>query len=163
MNFFKKKKIRSTPNDIAQALLDEFVNQTDDEPEYLPAWYTDEKLVEAYQAKAQLYRLALVLYVLQSEEQNNHKFVAVRDAFEGLIFTMSEEEAAPLIKQIDFAIKDLCEIFPPDEARPNAWATNWFEEIGINEGNPFTLLLLIVKWTGLCTSLVDTIREFDPI
>ena len=76
--FNRKKKVES--GELAKTLLQDYILDTSHDTN--PNLNMNEEQASSYLAKMQLYRLALVLMVLMSEEKKSARFTKVRETLD---------------------------------------------------------------------------------
>src|SRR5947209_3618107 len=104
MGIFNRKP-KFDPTEIAQSLVAEFVDNTtfDDRPQL--ALTAD--IEPYYRAKSRLYRIAIVLMALMSQEEKNPKFSPVRLCFEGLVFPATQAKGFRFLQSVRLAMQKL--------------------------------------------------------
>jgi hypothetical protein len=158
--FKKKKKVNS--DEMARALLDEFI--FNDALDTQLDISLDEDTTDSYQTKMWLYRLALVLLVLMTEEQRNVNFAKVRESLEKLIFTMPQEKGSDFLVELKRAMQALNDLlFSNESPRQMSWAREWLKEIGVEDSNPVRLSLFAGVWMDSYIMVVNTLRELNPV
>lgn len=156
-----ERKLNILSSAIAQGLLDELVNSKESNPS--STLVVPEQYKNAYEKKLFLYKVATILISLLSEEQENRKFLAVRESFEELVFVKNRSDGEPLLNPIKAAMKDLQIIlFRKAEGHPSTWAREWFQEIGVEMTNPVDLSLFVLHWLGYYIMVTDSLKDFDP-
>src|SRR5947209_2600724 len=108
-----KRKHKVNPTELARVLLNEFVNNTTLEAKPRLRMEVDKE--SYYRAKSRLYRIALVLLALMSEEQKNPQFSKVKESLEVLVFPESQEEGMLFLEEIKSAMRHLSELLFPAE------------------------------------------------
>lgn len=159
---------KSDAAEIAQVLVEEFVEGDSLGGEWdatIPA-----HAMPRYRAKVLLYRVALVLMALLSEETKNVQCLRLREAFEGLMFGMPGAETGPDAEQIKelekvrHAMKCLNDLlFPAEKPRQMSWAKAWLQEIGVEVTNPADLAFFAMCWMGEYTMVVRTVQELTAL
>jgi hypothetical protein len=159
MNFFSKK-IKSKSEDIAQALLDEFISQK--ELYNHPYFNIDEKNKFIFENEISIYQKATLLVAILSKEENEPNFVKVRKSFESLIFSKSQEEELNNYSSIKEAMIKLKDLFYNKDCKRFTWARTWLENIGIQESNPASLAQFSLFWMNDFIAISDVLDRFDP-
>jgi hypothetical protein len=152
---------QSDAAEVAQVLVDQLVNQ--DRPEFLelePA--LEGEAAARYQERLRVFRVALLLMILVTEEPRIPAVAKIRLDVERLLFQKGDR---PSLTTINSAMQSLKSLFDQvkdsaDGARLMAlWARNWFRELGIHEENPYTLTLFSTYWTTFASMAVSVIRD----
>jgi hypothetical protein len=155
---FWKRRHRVYPAGLAQSLFDEFVEKAIASPEAL---HLNAANAARYETKAKLYRIAIILLALVSEEQKNPKFSSVRNNFESKVFPPSiEQEGVQLLTEVKTAMRDFSDLLT--ERRELSWARAWLQDIGLDEANPAALAMLGLHWMDYYIMVVKTLRELRP-
>ena len=154
------KKIKSKSEDIAKALLDEFIFSK--ELYNHPYLKIDENDKIIFGNEINVYQKATALIVLISKEENNSNFTKVRDSFESLIFPKSQEEELNNFNRIKSAMLKLKDLFFNKDCKRFIWARTWLENIGIRETNPVSLAQFSLFWMNCFIAVSDVLDKFDP-
>lgn len=157
------RKVRISPEALAQSLFDVFV-QEDCNEQLTERARVPEELLARFDEKIELYNEALVLMVLASESQIHAGFERVLQAYEAIIFGVS-----PMASGFDKAItirsamNDLNTLLGNGAARRElSWSMAWFEEVGHRETNPAVLSLFAAFWMDRYIAAVKSTKEFAP-
>jgi hypothetical protein len=146
------------PSEFAMALWTDIVDR-DDFVGDVPLPLSSAEL-EGYRTRTRVYRIALVLSVLLTEEQRVHDLLKVRECFEELVFGVPSEASSSLLSVVHRAMQDLLELISPkDNPREFTWARTWFEAIGVTEINPVRLSLFAMRWMDAYTAVTKMVRE----
>ena len=160
MSIFKRKP-KVDPNEIAQSLVTEFVDNTifDDRPQLR----FNGDVEPHYRAKSRLYRIAIVLMALMSQEQKNAKFSTVRISFERLVFPPTQAKGFRLLQSVRSAMQNLSELlWPTDTPREMSWAMAWLGDVGITEIDPVDLMLFSTRWMDSYVMITNVLEEMRP-
>jgi hypothetical protein len=117
-----------------------------------------------------LYQLATVLMALLNTEQQDPRFLAVREHFERNVFPTSPEQGAELLAEVKKAMRhlnDLIDLINPEkqqgaEGKAMLWAHAWLQDIGVNATNPVTFFLFAHYWMTYYTMVHKYLRMFNP-
>src|SRR5262245_46132000 len=107
MSIFRRKPPHSTAAEIAQVFFAGFVEDTAFKRG--PILSVNDSQRPDYDAKSHLYRVALVLMALVSEEKENTRFSALRESFEALALPKADELRAQYVCDLSSAMLDLSE------------------------------------------------------
>ena len=154
------KKIKSESEDIAQALLDEFIFSK--ELYKHPYSKIDESYKIIFENEINIYQKATALIVLISKAENDSNFTKVRDSFEALIFPKSQDEEPNNFDQIKSAMLKLNDLFFNKDCKRFTWARTWLENIGIHETNPASLTQFSLFWMNSFIAVSDALDKFEP-
>ena len=158
MSIQRKHKVNAT--ELAQVLLNDFVNNTTLDAKPNLTMEADKE--SYYRAKSRIYRVALVLIALISEEQQDPQFSKVKESLEVLVFPEAQEEGILFLEEIKSAMRHLSELlFPAEQPREMSWALNWLHGIDIEETNPVTLSLFAMRWMDSYVMIKETLGEFN--
>lgn len=148
--------------ELAQALLTEYIDNSkvDNVTDFTDS-SVDHAAGERYHGKVRLYRLAVVLKILASEERTNNGLALVRDCLERWTFPPSQSESVIFMTALRAAMEDIAELISPESPKMS-WAQNWLSDIGIDGTNPVCLHLLATHWVDQVITLSKIIREFRP-
>ena len=102
MGIFRKKQQPFDSVGVAQALLSNFVEISDEKSDHLlgPNLAIPPEMKSRFHSKAHLYRLAIVLAVLINNEQKHPGVLEVRKSLEKLVFTMPQEDSIAFIEEL---------------------------------------------------------------
>jgi hypothetical protein len=161
MGIFNRKR-KVDPNELAQSLVTEFVDDTtfDDRPQLeLTA-----DIEPHYRAKSRLYRIAIVLMALMSHEQRNPKFSTVRLSFEALVFPQTQAKGYRLLQSVRSAMQNLSELlWPTDNPKELSWAVAWLQDVGITDVNPVDIVLFSKRWMDSYVMIANVLDEVRPL
>lgn len=161
MSIFKRKP-RQDAAEIAQVFFAGFVEDRAFEARQILTVNDEQR--PGYDAKSHLYRVALVLMTLVSEEKGNSKFAALRESFEALVLPDTDELRAQYMRDLTSAMLDLSELLTPSEnPKQMSWAAAWLEDIDIQETNPVTLFLFGLEWGYRYLAITETIEEMRKL
>lgn len=159
MSFFNHKKVKATPEVIADNYITEFIVNNDLTPKIISEINTENQ--DQYMFKCMIYRIALILITLINEEKNNPKVLLVRKALESKIFGIRNDQSEVLLSQIQTSISELKDLlFSEGNTKELSWARYWFESIGIDIINPADLTLLATYWMDMYITVTKTLRNF---
>jgi hypothetical protein len=158
------RKVRISPEDLAQSLFDVFVQEGCDE-QLTERARVPEELRPRFDQKIELYSEALMLMVLASESQAHASFKRVLLSYEAIVFGVSPAISGfEKVTAIRAAMKDLNSLFGNDAARHELrWSLAWFQEIGHGESNPIVLALFATFWMDRYIAATKSVREFALI
>jgi hypothetical protein len=152
---FSRKKDKDEYDEVTEVLINDFVNDISIDRDLRKEYRNDHEFLD----KCIIYRIAIVLMVLISEEKGRGKLLDLRIAFEKMIFGEPSQESSRLLKEVQLAMKDLSDLLFADSPKQMTWAKNWLHSIGIEEHNPVDLAMVAYKWMELYIVCVKTIRE----
>jgi hypothetical protein len=164
-----QRKQTESPDGLARDLLQELVLNPsriyfDKSP--TPVWNSaTEQTKLSYYEKTCLYKSAALLMILIQLEQTDHRASVLKTEVEKTIFPKDVVIAAPLIEDVNNAMKDLSDFMNiSDSSRRALWAMEWLKEAGLNETDPWTLgffTLWLSKEIGLLRdSVALAIKKF---
>lgn len=150
------------PTVLAESLVDEHVRKI--VVDVAKDLHLDAATRARYETKMKLYQFTSVLMALMVEEQKNPRFHAVRDHFERNFFPPSPKQGAQRLAEVKKAMWDLNDLLSPAgrQGKETLWARAWLQDIGIDETNPVTFILIEHHWISYYVSVTKTLREFNP-
>lgn len=148
--------------DMAEALLREYI-----EPSALdPAidFRSSPQIKERYRYRMRAYRLALVLMTVASREQGDARFASVAEALESLTFPESQAAQVTFVTALKADMNNIRELIHPEKkGREMSWAMKWFQDIGIDETNPATLMLFSMHWMNSFVAVADMVDQLKGV
>jgi hypothetical protein len=152
---FSRKKDKDEYDEVAEVLINDFVNDISIDRDLRKEYRDDHEFLD----KCIVYRIAIVLMVLISEKKGRGKLLNLRIAFEKMIFGEPSQKSSRLLKEVQLAMKDLSGLLFADSPKQMTWAKNWLHSIGIEEHTPVDLAMVAYKWMDSYIVCVKTIRE----
>jgi hypothetical protein len=150
------------PNVLADVLMTEFISNDNLNIKFIldKSWEKSELLLK----NIITYKIAIVLLALLAKEEKQKGFKKVRENFEKLVFSPDVVEGMFFFYSVKHAMDKLSELFSlRDHASQwEAWAMSWLTESGINENNPARSFELALLWVDNYTTIMDSLKEFDP-
>jgi hypothetical protein len=158
----RKRKHKVEASELAQALVDEHVRKII--VDVAKNLHLNAATRARYETKMKLYQFTAVLMALMVAEQKNPRFHAVRVHFESYFFPPTPKQGAQHLAKVKKAMLDLNDLLTPAgrQEKPTLWARAWLQDIGIDETNPATLILIEHWWISYYVSVTKTLREFNP-
>jgi hypothetical protein len=161
MGWFRRR-VRLPADDIARDLFTIMVEE--EEARDNPAGFKiPPYLVPSYKAKMWLYREAIVLMVLLSQEQKDPRYEDVLRAYERrVIGPASTPEGLAKLAVLKTAMKDLSALLDPEDEKPLTWSRTWMTALGHDETNPATLGLFSMWWMDRAIAVANALKELRP-
>lgn len=158
---FWKRKRRVPADLLATSLFDEFVRRPISWNETLQI---DTSITSASGRKVRLYQFASVLLAVLDAERRDAAFTPVRERLEQHFFPPTFTQGAELLEEVRHAMKELSELVQPDgQPRPMAWAVRWLSDVGIQQDNPASLMMFVIRWPKHFAAALEALREFKPV
>lgn len=149
-------KLTITSEEMGQVLAQEYI--LSEAYNYQPGLEVDEVMKPYFLAKTMLYRLAIVLMVIMTEEEENPPLLSVRISIEQVFF-VPNVDGEDFLVEVRNAMKKLSDLLFSQERREFTWGISWFEEIGIDETDPINLSLFATNWMRQYTFVTKTLRN----
>jgi hypothetical protein len=148
--FRKERRLQTSPIMIAELLHQIMVDE--DNPHAAPETYHLPEAVHGrFREKVFLYREANILLALLSRAREDKLFEPPLREYEHIVFPQSPDTptGAARLRAMRAAMQDLCALMDPSDTRKLTWGRKWLADIGHDETNPATLLLLFTFWSNL--------------
>jgi hypothetical protein len=152
---FCHKKDNTAHDEIAGVIISEFVTNMSLDKD----WDKGYQNKDSFLTKCKIYRIAIVLMVLLSEEKKYSKLKNLRIEFEKLVFGEQSDMSINLLNEVKSAMKDLSGLLFTDSPKQMTWARNWLLSAKIDETNPAKLALVAIEWMDFYIAFVKISRE----
>ena len=158
----RKKRTEISSIELAQTLVNELVRKVSvDTAGAAKDFLIDATHAPGFEDKMRLYQLAVLLTAILNEERVTPQYVAVRKSIEDSFFSTSSDPNELLLRQVQFAMQDLGDLF--GQKKEMSWALKWLAETGIHEANPAKLTLFASHWLGYYEAASKSLQQLKPV
>ncbi len=152
---FKRKGNNTAYNEIARVIVSDFVTNMNLDKD----WKEEYQNINSFLTKCKIYKIAIVLMVLLSEENKHSEINNLRVEFEKLVFGEQSDMSINLLNEVKPAMKDLAGLLFTDSPKQMNWARNWLLSAKIDETNPANLAFVAMEWMDFYIACVKSIRD----
>lgn len=150
--FNRKLKIKS--EELARVFGSEFIIN----PEAIPL---PSEIIIRDETNLLIYRIALILLALKTEEVARPQFISVTKHLENLIFK-NVSAKADLRDAVALAVERLRDLIFDEQGKELSWAISWLSEVGVTKSNPVDIVLTARAWMSAYLRLKKAFEKFDP-
>jgi hypothetical protein len=161
---FESKQEAAFTARLAQELLDDYINGPIYPFKFLSM--LSGPAAERYKAKTRLYRLALVLKILHTEEKTDARLGNAVVRLEKSTYPRTSDQSAAFVLALNAATNSVNDLFlrvrersPRNDTTPT-WARNWLAEIAVEERNVIDAAQFALYWMKEVNLVSDIIHEF---
>jgi hypothetical protein len=161
---FENKQEAALTARLAQELLEDYIDGLVYPFKFLST--LSESASERYKTKTRLYRLALVLKILQAEEKTELGLGNVVVRLENLTYPKGSAQRAGFVLALSAATNIINDLLLRVRERSShqdttpTWAKNWLAEIAIQESNVINAAQFALYWVKEVNLVSDIITEF---
>lgn len=158
MGLFSKASPKLTNLDISSAFINDYILiEVDDD---INRFNIKETRRDIFIKNMLIYKSAIIILALLSEESRDKRYSQLRSEFERLLYQNQEPN---VLTEIRSAMYDLKLLLFSDSKNELSWSKNWFKQIEIEEFNPAQLTLFSIIITNNYALIINLLRkEFKP-